>query len=178
MALLTTPFTARSTAADVLAGVRLDGRRMVVTGGASGLGAATVRALATAGAEVTIATRDPAAGATLVTQLPGVRTAALDLADPASVRRFAAEWTGPLHALVANAGVMAVPTRQLTSAGWELQLATNFLGHFQLVHGLLTSLRAAGSARVVTVSSGVQLRSPVDLDDPQFDRRPYDPWTA
>ena len=178
MSLLTTPFTARSTAAEVLAGVRLDGRRMVVTGGASGLGAATVRALSAAGAEVTIATRDPAAGAPLEAELPGVRTVALDLADPASVRRFAEEWTGPLHALVANAGVMAVPTRELTATGWELQLATNFLGHFQLAHGLHAALRAAGSARVVTVSSGVQLRSPVDLDDPHFERRPYDPWTA
>ena len=175
---LRTPFTARSTAAEVLAGVRLDGRHMIVTGGASGLGAATVRALAGAGAQVTIATRDPAGATPLVDELPGVHSTALDLADPASVQRFVDGWDGPLHALVANAGVMAVPTRQLSPSGWELQLATNFLGHFQLAHGLHEALRAAGSARVVTVSSGAQLRSPVDLDDLHFTRRPYDPWAA
>jgi len=178
MTLLTTPFTARSTASEVLAGVRLDGQRMIVTGGASGLGAATVRALATAGAAVTIATRDPASGAALAAEIPGVTTAALDLADPASVRSFISQWQGPLHALVANAGVMALPTRQLNPAGWELQLATNFLGHFQLAHGLHAHLRAAHGARVVVVSSGAQLRSPVDFDDLHFERRPYDPWVA
>jgi len=178
MTLIRTPFTARSTTADVLAGVRLDGKRMIVTGGASGLGAATVRALSAAGAHVTIATRDPATGAPLAAELPGVDTAALDLADPESVRRFVADWEGPLHALVANAGVMAIPTRRLNPDGWELQLATNFLGHFQLVNGLHEHLRAAGSARVVLVSSGVQLRAPVDFEDPHFARRPYDPWAA
>ena len=176
--LLRTPFTERSKAREVLAGVRLDGRRVIVTGGASGLGAETVRALAGAGAQVTIATRDPAAGAPLVAELPGVDTAALDLADPSSVQRFVAGRDAPVDVLVANAGVMALPTRQLNAAGWELQLATNFLGHFQLAHGLHEHLAAAGSARVVVVSSGAQLRAPVDLDDPNFQRRPYDPWVA
>jgi NAD(P)-dependent dehydrogenase (short-subunit alcohol dehydrogenase family) len=178
MPLLRTPFDARSTATEVLAGVDLRGTRMIVTGGASGLGAETVRALARAGAEVTVATRTPASGAALADELPGVSLAALDLADPASVRAFAESWSGPLHALVANAGIMAVPTRRLSLAGWELQLATNFLGHFQLAHGLHAALRAAGSARVVVVSSGVQRGTPVDLDDLNFERRPYDPWTA
>ncbi|MHA3703093.1 SDR family NAD(P)-dependent oxidoreductase [Jatrophihabitans sp. YIM 134969] len=178
MSPIRTPFSARSTASDVIAGVSLEGRRMIVTGGASGLGAATVRALHDAGAEVTVATRNPVAAQPLVDELPRVDAAALDLADPASVRRFVNGWTGPLHALVANAGIMALPTRQVNPAGWELQLATNFLGHFLLAHGLHGNLRAAGSARLVMVSSGAQLRSPVDLDDPQFERRPYDPWTA
>lgn len=171
MELSRTPFTGRSTATDVLAGVRLDGQRMIVTGGASGLGLETVRALSAAGAEVTVATRNPAGAAALVTELPGVDIKELDVADPASVRRFVTRWEGPVHALVANAGVMAVPTRQLNPAGWELQLATNFLGHFQLANGLHENLRAAGPARVVVVSSGVQLRSPVDLDDLHFERR-------
>ncbi|MFD3444545.1 SDR family NAD(P)-dependent oxidoreductase [Microbacteriaceae bacterium 4G12] len=178
MTLLSTPFDARSTATEVLAGVDLSGKRMIVTGGASGLGAETVRALALAGADVTVATRNPASGAALAEDLPTVTLAALDLADPASVRAFAESWSGPLHALVANAGIMAVPTRQLNPVGWELQLATNFLGHFQLAHRLHGALRAAGSARVVVVSSGVQRGTPVDLDDPNFERRPYDPWTA
>ncbi|GAA2712229.1 SDR family NAD(P)-dependent oxidoreductase [Actinoplanes palleronii] len=178
MTRLTTPFTVRTTAAEILAGVDLTGRRMIVTGGASGLGAATVRALAGAGAEVTVAIRNPAAAAALVTEIPGLQVAALDLSDLASVRRFAATWDGPLHALVANAGVMAVPTRQLTAAGWEMQLAVNYLGHFALALGLHPALRSAGDARVVVVTSGAQLRSGVDFGDPHFAQRPYDPWTA
>jgi NAD(P)-dependent dehydrogenase (short-subunit alcohol dehydrogenase family) len=178
MTLIQTPFDARSTAAEVLAGADLRGKRMIVTGGASGLGAETVRVLARAGAEVTVATRNPASGAALTAELPGVDVRALDLADPASVRAFLASWNGPVHALVANAGVMAVPTRQLNPAGWELHLATNFLGHFQLSYGLHEHLRAAGAARVVVVSSGVQRGTPVDLDDLHFERRPYDPWMA
>lgn len=177
MTLIHTPFDARSTAAEVLAGVDLRGKRMLVTGGASGLGAETVRALAGAGAEVTVATRRPAGG-TPLSELPGVEVAALDLADPVSVKAFVASWTGPLHALVANAGIMAVPTRDLNPSGWELQLATNFLGHFQLAYGLHDALRAAGNSRVVVVSSGVQRSTPVDLDDLHFDNRPYDPWAA
>ena len=177
MALITTPFDTRTTASEVLAGVDLTGRRYIVTGGASGLGAESVRALAGAGARVTIATRDPATGAALAAELTGVDSRALDLADPASVRAFLAGWDGPLDGLVANAGVMALPTRQVTTQGWELQLATNFLGHFQLAVGLHGGLRAAGG-RVVTVSSGAHRRSGVDFDDPQFERRPYDPWVA
>ncbi|MBQ0896559.1 SDR family NAD(P)-dependent oxidoreductase [Micromonospora sp. U56] len=180
---LSTPFTARATAAEIVEGVDLTERRMIVTGGASGIGLETTRALAGAGAEVTVATRDPARAADLVEEFSGsgrgtVRAAALDLADLASVDAFVAGWEGPLHALVANAGIMAISDRQLTPEGWELQLATNYLGHFALARGLHDNLRAAGSARVVVVSSGAQLRAGVDFDDPQFDRRPYDPWTA
>ncbi|MEV4542672.1 SDR family NAD(P)-dependent oxidoreductase [Micromonospora echinaurantiaca] len=178
---LTTPYTARTTAAEILAGVDLTGRRMIVTGGASGIGAAAVRAMAGAGAEVTVATRDPARADALVAELAGpgsVRAVALDLADLASVDAFVAAWEGPLHALVANAGIMAIPTRQLTPQGWELQLGTNYLGHFALARGLHGNLRAAGSARVVTVSSGAHLREAFDFADPQFERQPYDPWSA
>lgn len=178
MTRLTTPFTVRTTAAEVLAGVDLTGRRMIVTGGASGLGAETARALAGAGAEVTVAVRDPASASGLAAEIPQLRVARLDLTDIDSVRGFAADWHGPLHALVANAGVMAVPTRQVTAAGWELQLAVNFLGHFALARALRPNLRAAGDARVAVVSSGAQLRAGVDFDDPQFERRPYDPWVA
>ncbi|MEV1331610.1 SDR family NAD(P)-dependent oxidoreductase [Micromonospora costi] len=180
---LATPFTARTTAAEILDGVDLTGRRMIVTGGASGIGTETVRALARAGADVTVATRDPSKADGLVAEFAGpgpgvVRAAALDLADLASVDAFVTAWQGPLHALVANAGIMAVPTRQLTPQGWELQLGTNYLGHFALVRGLHDNLRAAGSARVVIVSSGAHLREPFDFDDPQFARQPYEPWSA
>lgn len=174
----TTPFGARATAAEVLDGVDLSGRRMIVTGGSSGLGVETVRALAGAGAEVTIATRDPAAAEPLVEELPGTRAVALDLADLASVRAFCDAWSGPLDSLIANAGVMMLPTRQTNAQGWEMQLATNYLGHFALAVGLRAALRAADRPRVVAVSSGAQLRVGVDFDDPQFERRPYDPFVA
>jgi NAD(P)-dependent dehydrogenase (short-subunit alcohol dehydrogenase family) len=177
---LITPFTPGATAAEILDGIDLTGRRMIVTGGASGLGTETVRALARAGAEVTIATRDPASARALIDELAGsaVEAVALDLADLASVAAFTAAWRGPLHALVANAGIMALPNRQVTPQGWELQLATNYLGHFALAGGLHDSLKAAGSARIVLVSSGAHLFSPFVFDDPHFERRPYERWSA
>ncbi|KAB8191278.1 SDR family NAD(P)-dependent oxidoreductase [Nonomuraea phyllanthi] len=167
MTRISTPFSAKTTAAEILTGVDLSGRRIIVTGGASGIGAETVRALRGAGAEVTVATRNPGDG-----------RRALDLSDLGSVRAFVAGWSGPVHAIVANAGIMALPTRQVAANGWELQLATNFLGHFALITGLHENLRQAGDARVVMVSSGAQLRAPFDFDDPHFERRPYDPWDA
>ncbi|WP_351227444.1 SDR family NAD(P)-dependent oxidoreductase [Streptomyces sp. NPDC002133] len=165
-------------------GVDLTGRRAVVTGGGSGIGAETVRALATAGAEVTVAARRPAIAEPLVRELaavPGagpVRVAALDLADLASVDSFARAWRGPLDILVANAGIMALPDRTVTAQGWEMQLATNYLGHFALATALHAPLREAGSARIVAVSSGAHLWAPFDFDDPHFERRAYDPWVA
>lgn len=183
-ALLTTPFGPHATAREVIGGVDLHGRRAVVTGGASGLGAETVRALATAGAQVTVATRRPADAAPLVRELAAVPGAgrvtahALDLSDPASAAAFARDWRGPLDILVANAGIMALPTRTLTPAGWEMQLATNHLGHFALATALHPALAAAGAARLVVVSSGAHRDAPFDFDDPHFARRPYDPWAA
>ncbi|MET9186878.1 SDR family NAD(P)-dependent oxidoreductase, partial [Streptomyces tendae] len=110
---------------------------------------------------------------------PGsVRAAAIDLADLSSVAAFVREWQGPLDVLVANAGVMALPERRITAEGWELQLATNHLGHFALALGLHGRLRAAGSARVVVVSSGAHRGAAFDFDDPHFARRPYDRWAA
>ncbi|CAM5744497.1 hypothetical protein SAFG77S_08132 [Streptomyces afghaniensis] len=180
---ITSPFTSRSTAADVIAGIDLTGRRAVVTGAASGIGVETARALAGAGAEVTLAVRDTAAGdrtakdIRATTGSEGVRVAALDLTDPASVRAFTAAWHGPLHILVNNAGVMAAPESR-TPQGWELQFATNHLGHFALTTGLHEALTAAGGARVVSVSSSGHLFSPVVFDDLHFTERPYDPWLA
>jgi NAD(P)-dependent dehydrogenase (short-subunit alcohol dehydrogenase family) len=180
---IVTPFTARSTAAEVLAGVDLHGRRAVVTGGASGLGIETARALAGAGAEVTIAVRNLDAGARAVEDIrestgnPWVVLRHLDLADPASVASFAAAWHGPLHMLVNNAGLMASPLMR-TDRGWEMQFATNHLGHFALATGLYMALSEAGGARVVSVSSAAHLRSPVVFDDIHFERREYDQWAA
>jgi NAD(P)-dependent dehydrogenase (short-subunit alcohol dehydrogenase family) len=156
----TIPFGAASTAAEVLAGVDLTGKRAIVTGGGSGIGAETARALAAAGAEVTATTRPE-----------------LDLADPASVDRFVRGWSGPLHILVNNAGVMATPETR-TPEGRELQFATNHLGHFQLSLGLHEALAAAGGARVVVVSSVGHINGEVLFDDVDFVRHPYDPWAA
>ncbi|MFE4690189.1 SDR family NAD(P)-dependent oxidoreductase [Streptomyces sp. NPDC056749] len=183
-ALLTTPFGSHAPAAEVIHGIDLTGRRAVVTGGASGIGARTVRALAAAGAEVTVATRRPESAEPLVRELAAtdgagrVHTEALDLSDPASAAAFARAWRGPLDILVANAGVMALPTRTLTAGGWEAQLATNYLGHFALATGLYRAMRDAGSARIVVVSSGAHRDVPFDFEDPHFERRPYDPWAA
>jgi NAD(P)-dependent dehydrogenase (short-subunit alcohol dehydrogenase family) len=171
-----------STTDEVIADVDLTGRRAVVTGGASGIGLETARALAGAGAEVTIAVRDLAAGeraADAIAESTGekVLLAPLDLADLASVGAFVAEWSGPLHILVDDAGVMACPLTR-TPQGWELQFATNHLGHFALTTGLHPALAATGNARVVVVSSMGHLRSAVDFDDPHFHSRPYEPFEA
>ncbi|WP_329460809.1 SDR family NAD(P)-dependent oxidoreductase [Streptomyces sp. NBC_01497] len=178
MTLFTTPFGVRATAAEVLAGLDLTGRRMIVTGGASGLGTETVRALADAGARVTIATRNPALAKPILEEFPNTEAVALDLADLSSVRAFCDAWDRPIDAIVANAGVMMLPTRQVNAQGWEMQLATNYLGHFALVTGLHNALLAAEKPRVVVVSSGAQLMADFDFDDPQFERRPYDPFVA
>lgn len=165
-------------------GVDLAGRRAVVTGATSGLGIETARRLACAGAEVTLAVRRPPAGEEVARQLraetgnPEIRLAPLDLADLASVRAFAAAWRGPLHLLVNNAGIMALPELERTPQGVELQFATNFLGHFALTLGLHDALVCAGSARVVNVSSSANTFSPVLFDDPHFRFIPYSPFVA
>jgi NAD(P)-dependent dehydrogenase (short-subunit alcohol dehydrogenase family) len=180
---ITTPFSATSTAEEVLAGVDLTDRRIVVTGGASGIGTETARVLAGAGAEVTIAARDldagEAAAAAIVARVPRatVRVAPLELSDPTSVAAFVAAWDGPLDVLVNNAGMMGVPLTR-TPYGWELHLATNHLGHFALATGLRLALVAADGARVVSLSSTEHKGSPVHFDDPHFERRPYEAQQA
>ncbi|UXN32289.1 SDR family NAD(P)-dependent oxidoreductase [Glutamicibacter sp. M10] len=182
--LITTEFTPRATADHILDGVALNGKRMIVTGGASGIGAQTVRALAKAGAEVTAAVRNPAALQPIIQEAkdknwPGtINAARLDLADLGSVREFTDSWDGPLHSLVANAGIMAIPELRRAPGGWEIQLATNYLGHFTLTTWLHDALRAAGDARVTIVSSGAHRNHPLNYQDPQFEQTPYDPWVA
>ncbi|GGL15717.1 oxidoreductase [Sphaerisporangium melleum] len=179
-----TPFGFGSTTDDVIEGVDLTGRRALVTGANSGIGVETARALAKAGAEVTLAVRRPEAAAetaadiTATTGNDKVSVRPLDLSDQGSVERFAAGWEGPLHILVNNAGIMALPALERTREGWEMQFATNFMGHFALTVGLHDALAAAGGARVVSVSSSGNLFSPVVFDDLHFDFRPYDPLVA
>ncbi|MBM0279048.1 SDR family NAD(P)-dependent oxidoreductase [Micromonospora tarensis] len=180
---ISTPFAHESTAMDVIRGVDLVGRRAIVTGGSSGIGVETARALASAGAQVTLAVRNPDAGhqaADDITASTGndqVLVAPLDLADQGSVADFVANWDGPLHILVNNAGIMAAPLSR-TPQGWEMQFATNHLGHFALATGLRPALAAGDGARVVSVSSAAHLRSPVVFEDIQYDHREYDPWQA
>jgi len=107
-----------------------------------------------------------------------VRAEPLDLADLGSVAAFAAAWTGPLHILVNNAGIMALPELERAREGHELQFATNFLGHFALTTGLYPALASAGGARVVSLSSNGHMFSPVVFDDLDYRDRPYDPWSA
>ncbi len=176
---ITTPFGAESTAAEVVAGIDLTGKRAIVTGGASGIGIETARALAGAGADVTIAVRDTAAGEKVAADIDGtVHVAPLELLDRASVEAFTAGWDGPLDILINNAGGMALQELVRTPEGYETQFATNHLGHFRLTLGLHDALAAADGARIVSVSSTGHLNSPVIFDDLHYDFRPYDPWTA
>jgi len=183
-----TGFGAESTIWDVAEGVDLCGRRAIVTGASSGIGIETARALAATGAEVMLAVRDTAAGERAAVDIRGttgnqaVRVGRLDLVDLDSVREFVAAWDGPLHLLINNAGVMALPSRVLTDRGWELQFATNHVGHFAFTGGLHDALAAGAhsdaEARIVSLSSRGHLRSPVVFDDLHFDERLYDPWLA
>jgi NAD(P)-dependent dehydrogenase (short-subunit alcohol dehydrogenase family) len=143
------------------------GRTALVTGASSGLGVVIARELASAGAHVVLAVRDPAAGAGVAAAFGG-EVRRLDLADLASVRRFAEDWTGDLDLLVNNAGVANAPLRR-TADGFELHFGTNHLGHFALTSLLLPHLRD----RVVTVASNAHRSATLDLDDPNWRRRPY-----
>lgn len=177
-------FGFHSTAAEVVEGLDLTGKRVVVTGGASGIGVETCRAFAGMGADVTLAVRDTDAAAPVVSDLVEstgnghIRARLLDLADLASVARFCEVWEGPVNILVNNAGIMALPDLQRTREGWEMQFATNYLGHFALASGLHGALAAAGNARIVSLSSSGHLFSPVIFDDPHFNFVPYDPLVA
>ena len=182
--LIRTPFGAESTAAEVLDGVDLTGKRAIVTGGGSGIGIESARALAGAGAEVTIAVRRTDQGEEAVADIRSstgndeVRVARLELTDPASIDAFVAAWDGALDVLINNAGVMAIQELTLTDRGQEMQFATNHLGHFALALGLHDALAEADDARIVSVSSSGHLRSPVIFDDLDFSFREYTPFGA
>jgi NAD(P)-dependent dehydrogenase (short-subunit alcohol dehydrogenase family) len=184
MTRIKTRFGFSTTAAEVLDGVNLTGKMMIVTGGASGIGIETVRALSRAGAAVTIAARRPDAAETVAAELresignTTIDVRELDIADLASVRRFVSNWDRPLHGLINNAGIMALPELARNKEGRELQFATNFVGHFALTLGLHPWLKASNGARVVSVSSTGSLWSPILWDDPDFRFIPYHPFVA
>ena len=161
------------------------GRRAVVTGATGGLGLETALALAGAGAEVILAGRNAARGRDALARIQqrhagaAVRFELLDLARLADVAAFAARLATedrPLDLLVNNAGIMALPTRQTSAAGFEAQFATNHLGHFALTLRLLGLLRRGRAARVVSVSSLAHRRGAIHFDDLQSQH--YAPWTA
>jgi NAD(P)-dependent dehydrogenase (short-subunit alcohol dehydrogenase family) len=185
--LITTSFTATSTADDVLRGIDLAGVRAIVTGGSSGIGVETARALAAAGAEVTLAVRNTDAGnmvAEEITRSTGAirpRVVRLDLANGRTVTDFVEAWNGPLHLLINNAGLVTSGLDR-TAEGWELQFATNHLGHFRLAVGLHDALARGAAerdgARIVSLSSTAHMRAGIDFDDLQFERRAYHPQIA
>ncbi|MFF1382621.1 SDR family NAD(P)-dependent oxidoreductase [Arthrobacter sp. NPDC058288] len=193
-------FGKESTAAEVLAGIGLGGKTAIVTGGYSGLGLETVRALASAGARVLVGARRPdharrvleAAGIAVpesgspAALMAGgsVGVSALDLADLSSVQAFADSFLSPaseesgtgLDILINNAAIMASP-EQRVGPGWESQFATNHLGHFALTNLLWPALAAGTGARVVSLSSTGHKLSPIRFDDINFDAG-YDKWKA
>lgn len=175
-------FGPRSTPDDVLAGVDLMDRTAVVTGGASGIGLETVRALVRRGARVLVPARRPDHAAAVLAEeaVGGVAVVPLDLADLASVRRGAtaiAEQVDAVDLLILNAGVMACP-EQRVGPGWERQLATNHLGHMALTHALLPRVLAASAPRVVVLSSVAHRRGGIRWDDPHLSGGRYDKWVA
>ncbi len=170
----------RTEAREALGGRDLRGKVAIVTGGYSGLGLETTRALAEAGAIVIAPARTPEKAQKALINIANVEQAALDLADPASIDAFAGGFlsrTKKLDILINNAAIMASPLMR-DARGYEAQFATNHLGHFQLTVRLWPALKAAGSARVVALSSIGHRISPPDLDDPSFQRMEYNKWIA
>ncbi|WP_395023300.1 SDR family NAD(P)-dependent oxidoreductase [Dongia sp.] len=179
------PFGATSTTDEVLAGIDLRGKRVLVTGVSAGLGVETARALAARGAHVIGAARDLRKAESAMEQAwaaarngGGVELIELDLAALASVRSAADRLVAagkPLDLVINNAGVMACPLLR-TEDGFEMQFGTNHLGHFVFTNRIAPLLRAG--SRVVALASMGHRSADIDLDDPNFERTPYDPWQA
>jgi NAD(P)-dependent dehydrogenase (short-subunit alcohol dehydrogenase family) len=171
-------FGMRTEAAEALGGTRLDGKVAIVTGGYSGLGLETTKALAGAGAIVIVPARSPEKAQAALVSIANVEQAALDLADPASIDAFAARFlsrTRKLDILINNAAIMASPLMR-DQRGYEMQFATNHLGHFQLTARLWPALK--GGARVVSLSSIGHRICPPSFDDPNFETGAYNKWIA
>lgn len=170
-------FGAASTAEEVIRGIDLTGKTVIVTGGYSGIGLEAARVFLAAGAEVIVPARDQQKARAALAPFPAIKLETLDLMDPLSIDAFAARFLAsgrPLHILLNNAAVMMNPLTR-DARGYESQFSTNHLGHFQLTARLWPALKKAYKARVIAVSSRGHVFSPVDFDDPNFERRAYDP---
>ena len=180
------PFDNESTSNDVVRGADLTGKTVLITGASGGLGAETARALASVGANVTLAARDIEKAESVAASIRdsgvagNIQVTALELTSLDNVRdcakRFLAE-NEVLDILINNAGLMGCELTR-TAAGWELQLATNHIGHFLLTCLLVPALRSAAPARIVNLSSADHRLGDVDFDDPHFETRDYDKWEA
>lgn len=179
-------FSATSTTQDVIDGISLSGKTVVITGGSAGLGLETGRCLAAAGARVVMVARDMSKLEAVLAPLreadPDARfeSEQMDLANLSSVREAGkrmAERYPQIDVLIDNAGVMACPLAR-TDDGFELQFGTNHLGHFLFTNLLVPSLLAAPAARIVVLSSAGHKFGTVDLDDPNYESRDYDKWQA
>lgn len=173
-------FGPHSTALETLGNADLTGKIAIVTGGASGIGLETMRALTQAGATVIVPARDPDKAREALASVPRAEVGKLDLMDPASIDAFAKTFLDsgrPLHLLINNAGIMAAPLVR-DAREYELHFSANHLGHFHLTVRLWRALKQAGGARVVTLSSGAHRQAAMDFDDPNFEHRDYDKWKA
>ena len=178
---LNSGFNAKSEPSEILQGKDLTGKVAVVTGGYSGIGLETTRALAAVGAKVYVPVRTPEKAEENLKDVEGdLIVDAMDLADLASVRAYAAsvaERESKLDLLINNAGIMACPETRVGN-NWESQFGVNHIGHFVLTNGLRDLLLSAGSARVVCLSSIAHRRSDILWDDIHFESTPYEKWTA
>src|SRR3954471_24306024 len=173
-------FGYRSSAAEVVDGIDLSGRTAIVTGGYSGLGFETVKALAGARAHVIVPARRPAQAEDVLAAVGGTEVDELDLSDQDSVRAFAErflESDRTIDILINNAAVMAAPEARV-GPGWEMQFATNHLGHYVLTNLLWPALARDGGARVVALTSTGHKISAIRFDDINFETTPYDKWVA
>lgn len=173
-------FGYRSTAEEVLADVDLSDRVAIVTGGYSGLGLETTKALSKAGAQVVVPARRPDAAAEALDGVKSVEVDELDLGDLDSVGNFAERFLESgrsVDILINNAAIMACPETRV-GPGWEAQFATNHLGHFALANRLWPAIAADGGGRVVALSSTAHKISPVRFDDFNFEHDDYNKWVA
>lgn len=184
-------FGAETTALEVVKGHDLSGYEIIVTGGNSGLGVETIRALASVGANVTLAARDVAKAQAVADDLnkslnvTSIVVEQLDIASLKSIKAFCERYLAskkPLNILINNAGVMATPEGK-TADGFEMQIGTNHFGHFALFKNLIPALKAGKAklgknSRVVSVGSLAHIRGQIDFNDINFKTRPYDKWVA
>jgi len=174
-------FRAKSEPHEVLADIDLTGKTAIVTGGYSGIGLETTRALAAKGAKVVVPVRDEAKAAENLSGVEGdVSSATMDLSDIGSVRKFADAMgasLSQLDLLINNAGIMATPLERV-GPGWESQFGVNHMGHFALTKGLMPLFEKAEAPRVVALSSIAHKRNGILWDDIQFENSEYNKWTS